>query len=203
MSVRNLVIAIGCGLLCSAMVSRAQTPPPAPAPAPRQVRQASMYTDVRAHGVGDILTVAIIERASASNADRRTARRTTTFDNKGAATGALDFIPEFGMSASLGRDHEGTGLQSREGRLTARMAVTVTAVKPNGDLVVSGSHEVTVNNEKETLLLTGTVRPADIGTGNVVYSTDIAEAKISYKGKGELTKGTRPGAIAWLFSWLF
>ena len=47
------------------------------------------------------------------------------------------------------------------------------------------------------------MRPADIGTGNVVYSTDIADAKISYKGKGELTKGTRPGVIAWLFSWLF
>jgi flagellar L-ring protein FlgH len=60
-----------------------------------------------------------------------------------------------------------------------------------------------VNSEKETLLLSGVVRQTDIGAGNVVYSTDIADAKISYKGKGELTKGTRPGAIAWLFSWLF
>jgi len=163
-----------------------------------------MYADVRAHNVGDILTVQIVERASASNTDRRSARRTTTFDNSGTAgTGALSFMPDFGMSAKLDRNHEGDGQQSREGRLTARLAVTVTEVKPNGDLVVSGSHEVTVNSEKETLLLSGVVRQTDIGAGNVVYSTDIADAKISYKGKGELTKGTRPGAIAWLFSWLF
>jgi flagellar L-ring protein precursor FlgH len=200
MIVRKLVLAMWFGVACGAAAVGAETP----APAPRQVRQASMYADVRAHNVGDILTVAIIERASASNSDRRSARRTTTFDNKSAAgTGALSSIPEFGMSASLGRDHEGTGQQSREGRLTARLAVTVTEVKPNGDLVVSGQHEVTVNSEKETLQLTGTVRPTDIGAGNVVYSTDIADAKISYKGKGELTKGTRPGMIAWLFSWLF
>jgi flagellar L-ring protein FlgH len=203
-----MAIGMWLAVLGAAAAAGGQTPAPAatPAqpPAPRQVRQVSMYADVRAHGVGDILTVQIIERASASNTDRRSASRTTTFDNRGTAgTGALSFLPDFGMSASLDRDHQGNGQQSREGRLTARLAVTVTEVKPNGDLVVSGTHEVTVNSEKETLLLTGVVRPTDIGAGNTVYSTDIADAKISYKGKGELTKGTRPGAIAWLFSWLF
>lgn len=183
----------------------ATAPAAAPqSPGPMHVRQASIYADVRARAVGDIVTVAIIERASASNTSRLSTKRQTSFDNSGTAgTGALSFLPDFGMSADLGRTHEGTGQSTQEGRLTARLSATVIGVKENGDLEISGQREVSVNDERETIQLTGTIRPIDIGAGNVVYSTDIADAKIVYKGKGQVSKGSHPNVIARLFSLLF
>jgi flagellar L-ring protein precursor FlgH len=187
-----------------------QSDDPAPAetsvsPDTRSVRQVSLYADVKARSVGDIVTVAIVERASASNTSRLSTRRSTEFntENGEGGTGLFSFVPEFGLSAELAKDHDGSGQVSREGRLTARMAAVVTEIRPNGDLVISGEREVWINEEQETLALTGVVRPEDIGSGNVVYSTDIAEAKISYKGKGVVTSGSRPNIISRILGWIF
>jgi len=208
---RNALFGIVCACSLAAGAVQAETTAAAPlapasaaAPGPRSVRQASLYADTNARSVGDILTVAIIERSSASNNTRISTRRDTKFEAKGGpGTGALDFIPDFGMSAETSRDHQGTGELSREGRLTARMAVTVTEVKPNGDLVIAGEREVQVNDEKDLLQLSGVVRPIDIRDGNVVFSTDIANAKILSRGKGQITNGTKPNVFARLLGWLF
>ena len=170
----------------------------------RTVRQASLYADVKARSVGDIVTVAIVERASGSNTSRLTTRKNTAFNNKAAeGTGIFSFFPEFGMSAEMGHDHDGSGQLSREGRLTATMAAVVVEVRPNGDLAIAGEREVGINEEVEILKLTGVIRPEDIGPGNVVYSTDIADARITYKGKGIVTSGSRPNLIVRILSWIF
>ena len=120
----------------------------------RTVRQASLYADVKARPVGDIVTVAIVERASGSNTSRLTTRKNTAFNNKAAeGTGIFSFFPEFGMSAEMGHDHDGSGQLSREGRLTATMAAVVVEVRPNGDLAIAGEREVGINEEVEILKL--------------------------------------------------
>ncbi len=198
-----------CALLVRSAAAETQTNATTPVAAatpngPRTVRQASLFADVHARALGDILTVAIVERASASNSSTISTSRKSKFQNKAdAGTGALEFLPDFGMSADLGSDHTGAGQLSREGRLTARMAVTVNEVRPNGDLGIAGEHEVQVNDEKEILQLSGVVRPIDIREGNVVFSSDIANAKITYKGKGQMTNGTKPNVIARVLGWLF
>lgn len=192
-----------CMCAAAAGTAAAEQPAARTAPQPRSVRQASLYADTNARAVGDILTVAIVERTSASNNTSISTSRSTKFDNRGGGTGALKFLPEFGMSVDTNRDHQGTGQLSREGRLTARMAVTVTEVRPNGDLVIAGEREVQVNDEKDLLRLTGVVRAIDIRDGNMVFSTDIADAKILSKGKGEATNGAKPNVIARVLSWLF
>ncbi len=173
--------------------------------APAQtVRQASLYADVKARSVGDIVTVAIVERSSGSNSSRLTTRKNTKFNNDAAeGTGLFSFFPEFGMSAEIGRDHDGSGQLSREGRLTATMAAVVVEVRPNGDLKIEGEREVGINEEVEILKLTGVVRPEDIGSGNVVYSTNIADARITYQGKGIVTSGSRPNLLVRILSWIF
>lgn len=206
---RRMWIGILCAASFAAGRAAAQTPAPAanaptPEPGPRSVRQASLYADVNARAVGDILTVAIIERSSASNNTSISTSRNTKFDANGAAgTGALKFLPDFGMAMDFNREHDGVGQLNREGHLTARMAVTVTEVRPNGDLVIHGEREVQVNDEKDLLQLTGVVRPIDIHSGNVVFSTDIADAKIWSRGKGQVTNGAKPNVFARLLSWLF
>ncbi len=168
------------------------------------VRQASLYADVTARAVGDIVTVAIVERASGSNASKLTTRKSTKFNNNATeGTGVMSFFPEFGMSAELGRSHDGSGQLSREGRLTATMAAVVVEVRPNGDLAIEGEREVGINEEVEILKLTGVIRPEDIGPGNVVYSRNIADARITYKGKGVVTSGTRPNLLVRILSWVF
>lgn len=199
----SMQFTIWCATVCAAGGVAAQTASRT-ATQPRNVRQTSLYADVNARSVGDILTVAIVERSSASNNTTISTSRDTKFDDQGAAgTGALSFLPDFGLSLDLSHDHQGTGQQSREGRLTARMAVTVTEVRANGDLVIAGERMVQVNDEKDLLELTGVVRPIDIRDGNMVYSTDIANAKIVSKGKGQVTNGTKPNVFVRLFGWLF
>lgn len=170
----------------------------------RTVRQVSLYADVKARSVGDIVTVSIQERVSGSNSSKLTTKRKDKFAHSGTeGTGKFDFVPDFGLSADFAKDLEGSGQQSRTGMLTARMAATVTKVRPNGDLEIAGEREVEVNGETEILTLSGVVRPADIGSGNVVLSSNIAEAKIAYKGKGVMSKGTKPSIFARVMGWIF
>jgi flagellar L-ring protein precursor FlgH len=170
----------------------------------RTVRQVSLYADVKARSVGDIVTVSIQERTQGSNSSKLTTKRKDKFEHAGQeGTGSFDFIPDFGLSAEFQKDLEGTGQQSRSGMLTARMAATVVKVRPNGDLEITGEREVEVNGETEVLTLSGVVRPADIGSGNVVLSSNIAEAKIAYKGKGVMSKGTKPSIFARVLGWIF
>ena len=171
---------------------------------PRTVRQVSLYADVTATAVGDILNVRIIERASGSNRSNIKTERIDSWEmSASAGTGAFDFLPDFGWNPEFDRLNEGKGKQIREGRLEARMAVTVMEVRPNGDLVIAGEREVEINGEVETLTLSGVVRPADIGAGNEVLSAKIAEAKIAYKGKGPVTKGASPNIFARVLGWFF
>lgn len=206
-----VALAAGC-MLASRAAAQSSAAPAAPSAArtagasaqPPTVRQVSPYADLRARSVGDLVNIVIRERASASNTSTLSTTRRTSFNNSSeGGAGALSFLPDFGFSADLGRSHEGRGESRQEGRLTAQVAASVVAVRPNGDLELAGERQVTVNDEVETILLTGVVRPVDIEPGNVVDSSNIAEAKITYKGKGRVSKGSRPNVIARLLSWLF
>jgi flagellar L-ring protein precursor FlgH len=164
----------------------------------------SLYSDVKAARVGDIVTVVIVENTLASNSSKITTGKDTRFTAAGdEGTGALDFIPGFSANASLGKQHEGSGVTERSGSIVGRMAAVVVGVEDNGCLSIRGEREIVINDEKETLVLSGTVRPQDITTGNVVYSTSIANTAITYKGKGIVTSGSKPGIIARIVSLFF
>ena len=70
---------------------------------------------------------------------------------------------------------------------------------PNGNLMISGSREITVNNEKQTIVLHGTIRPVDISPENIVLSTYIADANILYSGQGVIDERQKPGWMARVF----
>lgn len=193
------IVAIFVLLLPAAAAAKGKT-----SVVPINVRQVSLYVDVKARSVGDIVTVAVVERASASNSSKLSTNKSTKFVGSGGdADGVFSFIPDLSFDAELGRNHSGSGQLTREGRLTASIAATVMEIKPNGDLVISGEREIGINEETEILSVTGTVRPEDISPENVVYSTKIADAKIMYKGKGAVTQGSRPNIFVRVFSWIF
>jgi flagellar L-ring protein precursor FlgH len=165
--------------------------------------QGSLYTDLKATDVGDVLTIIILEKTMASHSSGLDTEKESRFFTEGSGTGPMDFVNPFSLSANIGREHEGRGTTDRQGSIVGRMAATVVGVTPNGNLEIEGKREIAINDEKEILTITGTVRPQDISTDNVVYSTDIANTQIAYKGKGMVNSGNKPGIISRIVSFFF
>ena len=160
-------------------------------------RQSKFFTDARALQAGDIFTVdiQINDRARFRNESER--KRTSS---RGLGLGAsvstwpwnsLTGAAEFDVDSDTATKGEGETVRSEDIRLS--VAAVVTDVLPNGNLVISGSQEVLVNAELRVLTITGIVRPSDIGAANTVSYERIAEARISYGGRGRLTEVQQPG----------
>ena len=158
-------------------------------------RQSRLFTDPRALRAGDILTVKIKinDRAKFKNQnDRsRTASRTLGFsaglDWDGSSTSGKG-------DASLDSKTKtnADGATERSENLELNVAAVVTDVLPNGNLVIKGSQEVRVNAEMRVLTIAGMVRPADIGAANTISYERIAEARISYGGRGRISEVQQP-----------
>jgi flagellar L-ring protein precursor FlgH len=164
----------------------------------------SLFTDIKAHKVGDILTVNIYENTQATNkTETKTEKSSDASVEGGPGSGFFDFIPLFGASAGSKNTFDGKGENLRNRNLRAKMSVTVVAVKDNGDLVIEGSRTVGISTDKETLTLTGVVRQRDVKADNSIDSWLIADAAINYSGKGSITNGSRPGPVMRFLNWLF
>lgn len=167
-------------------------------------QSSSLFTDIKANKVGDILTVNIYENARAAQQAETKAEKTGEFSTQGGpGIGPLDFIPLWSVDGKNENTFDGKGENLRNQSLRARMSVTVVAIKDNGDLIVKGTRTVEISTDKETMTLTGVVRQKDISPDNTIDSYKIADAEISYTGKGAACTGSRPGIIMRFLNWLF
>jgi len=82
------------------------------------------------------------------------------------------------------------------------MTVKVVDIYPNGNLVIEGTKTMEINEETEVVTLSGVVQPTDISSSNTIYSYQIANAKFTYKGKGSISDGHRPGLLVRIINWL-
>jgi flagellar L-ring protein precursor FlgH len=146
-----------------------------------------LTADNKAYRPGDVLTVQVFENTTAiSSADTGTRRNNRlraelAHGNSVAAEAAL----------GVGSEFDGGGSTQRASRLLTTVSVVVQDVLPSGQLRIAGVQSVTVNQELQKVTLEGLVRPADISDGNVVQSTRIAEARITYVGEGDVTERGR------------
>ena len=164
----------------------------------------SLFADIKAHKVGDILTVLIYEQLRASNqVESKTENSSSWSTDVGPGVGTLDFIPFFGANADHDNSHDGKGENLRSGDLRAKMSVTVVAAKSNGDLIIEGSRTIGISGDRETITLTGTVRQKDITPENTIDSYLIADAEISYTGKGNADQAAKPGIFTRVLNWIF
>lgn len=161
----------------------------------------SLFSDLRAYNVGDIVTIIITEVSSAkSEATTKTKKETETSVGPGIGP-LLKQFPTLGFQGSGATS--ATGSTVRAGTLTASMTARVTRVLPNGNLEIEGTREIVVNNENQKIILSGTIRRVDIAPDNTIRSTLIADAKIRYEGKGVVGQKQREGLITKLLHWLF
>jgi len=158
----------------------------------------AFFKDQRAARVGDILTVAInlADEAKIDNETTRTRQNTEGadltnflgFETRGLAKILPESVsPENLINFGSNTSNSGKGSVNRKEEIKLSIAAVVTQVLPNGNLVLRGTQEVRVNFENRILTVTGVVRPEDISSTNVVNHTQIAEARISYGGRGQLT----------------
>ncbi len=164
----------------------------------------SLFADHKSYTVGDIITVIITEKSSAStSANSSTAKDFSHGFSTQPGTGPLKFIPISSLSTSAKNSSSGNGKTSRDGSLNAKMTAKIIKVENNGNLRIKGEKVVNINGEKEITTLEGIVRSQDIFSNNTVYSYNIADAKISYTGKGPIHDASKVGLITRLFNYLF
>lgn len=163
-----------------------------------RVGAGALFRDQRAGRVGDILTIRI------NIADKADIGNSTSRSRTGSETSGLSAL--FGLQKPLAKvlpgsfdtgklvdanstsRADGVGTTSRSETISMTVAATVTGVMPNGNLVIRGKQEVRVNYELRELVVTGIVRPEDIARDNSILHSQIAEARISYGGRGQLTE---------------
>lgn len=163
-----------------------------------------LYRNRKASEVGDLVTILINESASAgSQAQTKMEEGAQQNGGVGSGTGLFKWIDAFSLGTSSSNNYEGKGSTSRQGSLNARMSAAVVEKLPNGVLRVSGTREVMVNQEKQRLTLTGLVRPEDVRADNTVLSSFLAEARISFDGKGTVHGAQSPGILTRILGLLF
>jgi flagellar L-ring protein precursor FlgH len=162
-----------------------------------------MYGDHKAASGGDILTIVVAESAVALNSQSKKSERDSSLNDAvqnfiyaglGTHGGQL---PSIGITGKA--SYTGGGEVSNSQSLTARAAVLVTDVLPNGNLVIEGARIVTFSGETQYVVLHGLVRPDDIGSDNTLLSTNIADARVEFYSEGALTDAQKRGWFAKLY----
>lgn len=151
----------------------------------RDPRIANLFQDNRARNVGDIVTLVINETTTENEREQRQQSKTNAFNGSATVFGTPTVAPTNG---DFGRTFAGSA-QFTGGRTFAdRMAMTVVDVMPNGNLVVEGFRSRVTLGEERVLRVTGVVRVQDIAAGNVVQSSSLANARLSYLGRGPTSR---------------
>ncbi len=163
----------------------------------------NLYGDVKARNVGDVVTINIVESASASkNASTKTSRNSSLEANwSGVFEKLAGQWVGTDHKAGLGNSFDGKGETTRSSTLNAFITAQVIQVAPNGNLVLQGSRQVRVNNEIQYIHIQGVVRPEDIASNNIVLSTYIADAMIELNGQGVVSDKQRTGWLARILDW--
>jgi flagellar L-ring protein precursor FlgH len=160
----------------------------------------SFFNDQRASRVGDLVTVRVAITDSAQIANQTSRSRTANEELGGSGmigTQLSSILPE-GAAPSAIADFDtnsssgGQGSVNRSESLTTTVAAVVTQILPNGNMVIEGRQEVRVNFEVRELIVAGVVRPEDIDAANTIDSSKIAEARIAYGGRGQITDVQQP-----------
>jgi flagellar L-ring protein precursor FlgH len=201
-SVSNLLFPL-LAVVVPVSVLRADSLWPAGATGPAR----SMFADRKAGGRGDILTIVVSESAVASSTQSKKSERESSLEdavqqflfsaaNSGLGTHRGE-LPATKLGGKAG--YSGGGSVNNSQSISARAAVMVSDVLPNGNLVIEGVRVVTFSGETQYVVLHGVVRADDIGRDNTVFSTNIADARVEFFSEGQLTDAQKRGWITKLY----
>lgn len=174
-----------------------------------------LFADTKAKDVGDIVTIQLEENFQSSNSATTDVSKQSEIDL--SVDTILGMPNDYGMSNFLGlgnsfdpnvraetsRSTNGAGTTTRGGSMTGTMAAVIKEELPNGVFRIEGRRAVTINNEDQTMVITGIIRRVDIGFNNTISSNDIANANIDYTGKGVISDEQNVGWLMRFFAWVW
>lgn len=205
--------------LAAPKVNPALLQTPVPPPGPNMAQElpsgslckqgnSSLFQDIKAVKVGDIITITVNEAATGSSQASTQTNRNKNFqgnftfagaglgDTGAGSVGKPNSPVAFGpYKGAFSSGFTGTGATSRTDSMTAYMTASVVDVMPNGNLIIRGSRWTKVNDEMQQIILEGVIRPMDVTRNNTVLSQNIAEAKIFLVGKGPVAQHQKPGWV--------
>ncbi|HEX4152475.1 MAG TPA: flagellar basal body L-ring protein FlgH [Steroidobacteraceae bacterium] len=166
-----------------------------------------LFADLKARRVGDVLTIVLNEATTASkSAETKTSKTSAVTDTGPTLFGKSILtkgVPILDTTLSGSHAFDGSGAATQGNSFVGSLTVTVTGVESNGNLQVEGDKNLKLNQGDEFIHISGVVRPADIATNNVVTSDKLADAHISYSGKGVIANANNMGWLTRFFNSVF
>jgi flagellar L-ring protein precursor FlgH len=186
----------------------AATLPPAPTAAPVQATgaifnasagYAPLHYGQRAHSVGDLVTVVLVERTTTSKSASGTTQRDGSIAVTPPSAGPFAFDPGV-LNSGAGSSFNGGGDAAQTSTLRGDLTVTIAEVRPNGTALVRGEKVMQFSQGEEWVQVSGIIRLADIDQDNRIASLRIADAQITYAGKGSVQQASREGWLTRVFN---
>ena len=161
--------------------------------------------------VGDVVTIVVSEASSAQQeATTRTSKQSgiginfeSGWDQVANLLGSETIRKTYSGKIKGGDDYLGSGQTARKSTVRAMVTAVITEILENGNVYVVGEHKVKVNQEMETIRVSGIIRPGDISATNTIDSYKIAKAEVSVNGSGVVGSKQSPGVLTKMFSWFF
>lgn len=156
----------------------------------------SLYSDIKAKGVGDVVSIIIVESANATRETSNNNSSQSDLSAGGSVSGSLtSLVPDFGLNSSIANSYDGSEGSAQKERLSGRITVRIVEQTDTGLFKLEGQRSVEVNGEENVMELVGYVRPRDIQANNTVFSYNVADAHITYKKSGLVNSVVSPGTI--------
>jgi flagellar L-ring protein precursor FlgH len=185
------------------LVAAAQ--PVMPAPTAGAIFQAGsgysgLVTGTRARQLGDMVTIILTEATTTTKSTQGRTAREGSFGITPPAAGPLDFLNPEALKAAAEGSFSGGGNASQQSRLNGAVAVTIAAIYPNGTAEVVGEKQMMFSQGDEWVQFAGRIRLIDIDSDNRLASSQVANARIIYSGKGAVQQASRPGWLSRFFN---
>ena len=160
----------------------------------------NLFSDHRATGIGDIVTI-VISESTITSASRNSSNEKSGSVSLGAGIGIFDFLKA--ASANGSDKFNAKGSASSSNRVAGNVTVTVVDVTPNGNFILEGTQSIWQNRNEHKIVFRGTCRPEDISSSNTILSSRVADATVRFDGKGPLNAKQRQGILTQIFNILF
>jgi flagellar L-ring protein precursor FlgH len=186
---------------CAALLAAAAAAYAGPGSVWKEETSKSMFADKRARAVGDIVTILVQENNTSSKENSTQTSKSSSvnasIDTFLYSPGASSFLTKGGQMPAMkfggSQSFDGGGKINNSEKITARIAVRVVDILPNGNMLIEGRRETTVSGEKQEVILRGAVRSEDVAANNTVFSYNVADASIKFIGKGTISDNQRKG----------
>lgn len=161
---------------------------------------APLTSGARAAMVGDLVTIALVERTRAIKSNGASTDKSGSFSITPPTTGIFSLFSESDVRTGSNNSFSGAGTAEQSNALSGEISVTIAEIYPNGTMLIRGEKLIMLNRGEEQVRISGIIRPADISPDNRVLSTRVANARITYGGSGEIASASKQGLLQRFFS---